>query len=134
MNTRVRFRNAGLTQQGGVIDHDALQALARFPAVVDRSLVRRIERHSLFRQPMRLIDQFLRPFDDLSGFDTETLAVEDQALILPAGHALSGRASITVAEARSISGLPLPRWPELDGSYLGWLAVTGNEPVASPVA
>ena len=58
-----------------------------------------------------------RPFDDLSGFDTEALAVEDQVLILPAGHALSGLASLTVAEATSIPGLPMPRWPDLDGTY-----------------
>jgi DNA-binding transcriptional LysR family regulator len=58
-----------------------------------------------------------RPFDDLSGFDVETLSVEDQVLILPAGHPASTRSSITVAEASALPGLPLPRWPHLDGSY-----------------
>ncbi|MBZ5737158.1 LysR family transcriptional regulator [Nocardioides mangrovi] len=58
-----------------------------------------------------------RPFDDLSGFDMDVLAVEEQVLILPAGHAASARPSMTVAEASSIPDLPLPRWPNLDGSY-----------------
>jgi DNA-binding transcriptional LysR family regulator len=58
-----------------------------------------------------------RPFDDLSGFDLDPLAVEDQVLILPAGHPISALPSITVAEASSIPDLPLPRWPHLDGSY-----------------
>ena len=47
----------------------------------------------------------------------DTLAVEDQVLILPSGHPASGRASMTVAEATSIPDLPLPRWPHLDGTY-----------------
>lgn len=58
-----------------------------------------------------------RPFDDLSGFDVETLTVEDQVVVLPAGHPASRATSLTVAEATSIPGLPLPRWPHLDGTY-----------------
>ena len=58
-----------------------------------------------------------RPFDDLSGFDTDTLVVEPQVLVVPAGHPVSTVASMTVAEASSIPGLPRPRWPRLDGSY-----------------
>ncbi|MEQ6903673.1 LysR family transcriptional regulator [Nocardioides sp. YIM 152588] len=58
-----------------------------------------------------------RPFDDLSGFDTETLVVEDQVLVLPAGHPMSARASVSLAEATSLPGLPIPRWPRIDGSY-----------------
>jgi DNA-binding transcriptional LysR family regulator len=58
-----------------------------------------------------------RPFDDTSGFDTDPLLVEDQVLILPAGHPESTRSTMTVAEATSIPGLPMPRWPHLDGSY-----------------
>jgi len=58
-----------------------------------------------------------RPFDDVSGFDVDTLTVEEQVLILPAGHPSSTRTSMTMAEATSIPDLPLPRWPNLDGSY-----------------
>lgn len=57
------------------------------------------------------------PFDALSGFEVDTLVVEDQVLILPAGHPASSRSSISLAEATSIPGLPLPRWPRLDGTY-----------------
>ena len=58
-----------------------------------------------------------QPFDDLSGFDIDPLTVEEQVLILPSGHSLSTRISISMAEASSIPDLPLPRWPNLDGSY-----------------
>ncbi|WP_353649015.1 LysR family transcriptional regulator [Nakamurella sp. A5-74] len=58
-----------------------------------------------------------RPFDDTSGFDVVELQVEEQVLILPGGHPASSRSSMTVAEATSIPGLPMPRWPQLDGSY-----------------
>lgn len=58
-----------------------------------------------------------RPFDDLSGFAVEALTVEDQVLILPAGHPASRLTSLTVAEATSLPGLPRPRWPHLDGTY-----------------
>ncbi|PUA79673.1 LysR family transcriptional regulator [Nocardioides currus] len=57
------------------------------------------------------------PFDDVSGFDVDRLVVEDQVLILPAGHPASARESMTVGEATSIPDLPLPRWPHVDGSY-----------------
>ena len=58
-----------------------------------------------------------RPFDDTSGFDVDELGVEEQVLILPSGHPASTRSSMTVAEATSIPDLPLPRWPNLDGTY-----------------
>jgi DNA-binding transcriptional LysR family regulator len=58
-----------------------------------------------------------RPFDDLSGFDVDPLKVEDQVLVVPAGHPTSARTSMTVEEAASIPDLPLPRWPHLDGTY-----------------
>ncbi|WP_345455335.1 LysR family transcriptional regulator [Nocardioides marinquilinus] len=58
-----------------------------------------------------------RPFDDLSGFDTDELLTENQVLVLPAGHPLSTRASMSVVEATSIPDLPPPRWPHLDGTY-----------------
>ena len=58
-----------------------------------------------------------RPFDDTSGFDVDTLAVDDQVLILPSGHPLSSRTSMTFADATSIPDLPAPRWPRVDGTY-----------------
>jgi len=58
-----------------------------------------------------------RPVDDLDGFDTEELLVEGQVAIVPAGHFLAARTQVTLAEIRDIPGLPLARWPKLDGSY-----------------
>lgn len=58
-----------------------------------------------------------RPFDDLSGFDTEDLCVEDQVAILPAAHPLAAREQLTLAEVEDVPDLPIARWPRLDGTY-----------------
>ncbi|WP_406149691.1 LysR family transcriptional regulator [Streptomyces sp. NBC_01012] len=58
-----------------------------------------------------------RPFDDLAGFDTEDLLVEGQIALLPAGHPLASRDQLTSADVRDVPGLPIARWPRLDGSY-----------------
>jgi DNA-binding transcriptional LysR family regulator len=58
-----------------------------------------------------------RPFDALAGFDTEDLLTEQQVAILPAGHPLATRASLTMAEVGDLPGLPVARWPGPDGTY-----------------
>ncbi|WP_432942973.1 LysR family transcriptional regulator [Kribbella sp. CA-253562] len=58
-----------------------------------------------------------RPYDDLAGFDTEDLYVEGQVALLPAGHPLASRDQLTLAEVRDVPGLPIARWPQLDGTY-----------------
>ncbi|MET0134631.1 MAG: LysR family transcriptional regulator [Kibdelosporangium sp.] len=58
-----------------------------------------------------------QPFDDLAGFDTEDLRVEGQVALLPAGHPLASRDQLTLADVRDVPGLPIARWPRLDGSY-----------------
>ncbi|MCW2820024.1 MAG: LysR family transcriptional regulator [Marmoricola sp.] len=58
-----------------------------------------------------------RPFDDVSGFDLDELSVEGQFLVVPAGHPVSRRAALSVAEATTVPDLPTPRWPRLDGTY-----------------
>jgi LysR family transcriptional regulator, benzoate and cis,cis-muconate-responsive activator of ben and cat genes len=58
-----------------------------------------------------------RPFDDTSGFDTEDLLTEDQVAILPAGHPLSVRPHVRLAEVTGLPDLPLPRWPRPDGTF-----------------
>ncbi|MFI1280873.1 LysR family transcriptional regulator [Streptomyces sp. NPDC020858] len=57
------------------------------------------------------------PFDSTAGFDTEELRTEGQVVVLPAGHPLTGRNHVRMAEVTELPGLPLPRWPGRDGSY-----------------
>ncbi|MFF0837296.1 MULTISPECIES: LysR family transcriptional regulator [unclassified Streptomyces] len=58
-----------------------------------------------------------RPFDDTAGFDTEDLHTEGQVAILPAGHPLSARPDVRLAEVTGLPDLPLPRWPRPDGTF-----------------
>ncbi len=58
-----------------------------------------------------------RPVDDLAGFDSEDLSVEDQVAIVPARHPLAARERLTLAEVSDVPDLPIARWPRLDGSY-----------------
>jgi DNA-binding transcriptional LysR family regulator len=57
------------------------------------------------------------PFDSTAGFDTEELSAEGQVLVLPAGHPLTARASLRMADVTALPGLPMPRWPRYDGTY-----------------
>jgi DNA-binding transcriptional LysR family regulator len=57
------------------------------------------------------------PFNSLAGFDSEELMTEGQVAILPAGHPLSARKSMTLADLHDVADLPLARWPSRDGSY-----------------
>ena len=58
-----------------------------------------------------------RPVDDLAGFDTEDLHTEGQVAIVPTRHPLASRDQVTLAEVSDVPGLPIARWPRLDGSY-----------------
>ncbi|MFD8100166.1 LysR family transcriptional regulator [Nocardia fluminea] len=58
-----------------------------------------------------------RPYDTTAGFDTEDLHTEQQIVVLPAGHPLADRPYISMAEVEALTDLPLPRWPQQDGSY-----------------
>ncbi|MEU2337524.1 LysR family transcriptional regulator [Streptomyces sp. NPDC013172] len=57
------------------------------------------------------------PFDSTAGLDTEELLTENQVLVLPAGHPLTTRPHVRLADVTDLPGLPLPRWPRPDGSY-----------------
>jgi LysR family transcriptional regulator, benzoate and cis,cis-muconate-responsive activator of ben and cat genes len=58
-----------------------------------------------------------RPFDSTAGLDTAELHTEGQVVVLPAGHPLTGRDQLQMAEVAALPGLPLPRWPGSDGTY-----------------
>ena len=57
-----------------------------------------------------------RPYDPIDGLDTEVLSSEGQVLVLPAGHPLTTRPQVTLAEASDIPGLPGPRRIGADGT------------------
>ncbi|MFG2621844.1 LysR family transcriptional regulator [Streptomyces sp. NPDC048507] len=57
------------------------------------------------------------PFDSTAGFHTEELSTEGQVVVLPAGHPLTTRPHVRMADISALPGLPLPRWPDPDGSY-----------------
>ncbi|MCK9824631.1 LysR family transcriptional regulator [Nocardioides cavernae] len=96
-----------------------LDAYAAEPDAVDVEVVLSPPGHQalMLRDGRADVAILHRPFDDTSGFDVDELVVEDQVLILPAGHPASTRESITFDEARTLPDLPLPRWPHLDGTY-----------------
>ncbi|GGU97644.1 LysR family transcriptional regulator [Streptomyces albospinus] len=57
------------------------------------------------------------PFDTTAGFDIEELCTERQVVVLPAGHPLTGRTHVQMADVTELPGLPMPRWPGRDGTY-----------------
>ena len=57
------------------------------------------------------------PYDDTAGLDTEVLVTEQQVVLLPAGHPMTGRDGVRVADLEAEGGLPAPRWPDHRGEY-----------------
>jgi hypothetical protein len=57
------------------------------------------------------------PIDETAGFDTEEMITEGQVAILPAGHPLTTRTHLTMAQLDDLADLPRPRWPRPDGTY-----------------
>lgn len=56
------------------------------------------------------------PFNSLAGFDSEELMTEGQIAILPAGHPLAARTTLSLADVSDVPDLPLARWPR-HGTY-----------------
>ncbi|CAL9498134.1 LysR family transcriptional regulator [Streptomyces sp. enrichment culture] len=51
-----------------------------------------------------------KPFNSLTGFDSEELMTEGQIAVLPARHPLAARGSLSMADVSDVPGLPLARW------------------------
>ncbi|HEY5016583.1 MAG TPA: LysR family transcriptional regulator [Streptosporangiaceae bacterium] len=75
------------------------------------------EQERLLRDGRADVALLHRPFDTTAGLDTEVLCTEGQVVVLPAGHPLTGRAHVQMAEVTALPGLPMPRWPGPDGAY-----------------
>jgi DNA-binding transcriptional LysR family regulator len=56
------------------------------------------------------------PFNSLAGFDSEELMTEGQIAILPSGHPLAARRTLSLADISDLPDLPLARWPS-HGTY-----------------
>ncbi|MFE5658769.1 LysR family transcriptional regulator [Streptomyces sp. NPDC056517] len=84
---------------------------------VDVILCGPAEQERLLREGRADVALLHRPFDSAAGFHTEELGTEGQVVVLPAGHPLTARAHVRMADIADLPGLPLPRWPDADGSY-----------------
>ncbi|MFF3659523.1 LysR family transcriptional regulator [Streptomyces olivochromogenes] len=56
------------------------------------------------------------PFNSLAGFDSEELMTEGQIAVLPAGHPLAARRTLSLADVSDVPDLPRARWPR-HGTY-----------------
>ncbi|NUS09300.1 MAG: LysR family transcriptional regulator, partial [Nonomuraea sp.] len=75
------------------------------------------QQERLLREGQADVALLHRPFDSTGGLHTEELTTEGQVVILPAGHPLTTRAHVRMEDIVALPGLPLPRWPEPDGTY-----------------
>jgi LysR family transcriptional regulator, benzoate and cis,cis-muconate-responsive activator of ben and cat genes len=96
-----------------------LDAYAAEPGAVtvDVLLCGIAEQERLLRDGRADVALLYRPFDSTVGFDTEQLCTEGQVVVLPAGHPLTGRDHLRMADVTALPGLPMPRWPGPDGTY-----------------
>jgi DNA-binding transcriptional LysR family regulator len=96
-----------------------LDAYAAEPGAVtvDVLLCGIAEQERLLRDGRADVALLHRPFDSTAGFDTEELYTEGQVVVLPAGHPLTCRHNVQMAEVTELPGLPMPRWPNSDGTY-----------------
>jgi len=96
-----------------------LDAYAAEPGAVpvDVILCGPAEQERLLREGRADVALLHRPFDSTARLHTEELSTEGQVVVLPAGHPLTARAHVRMADITDLPGLPLPRWPDPDGTY-----------------
>ncbi|SEG93160.1 DNA-binding transcriptional regulator, LysR family [Actinacidiphila yanglinensis] len=100
---------------------DILTAYSRWPGAhqVDIIFGGATDRADHVRDGRADVALLYAPFDDLSGLDHETLAVEGRVAILPPGHRLASRPELTMADLEHET---LPRWKGVD-----WTGVPEGE-------
>ena len=74
------------------------------------------EQEGLLRDGRADVALMHAPFNSFAGFDSEELLTEGQIAILPAGHRLATRKTLSLADVSDIPDLPLARWPR-HGTY-----------------
>src|SRR5215212_1509355 len=109
-------RSVAVTEAGAVLLRDAYAAEPGAVAV-DVLLCRPAEQEQLLRDGRADVALLHLPFDSTVGFDTEELRTEGQVAVLPAGHPLTARTHVRMADVTALPGLPMPRWPGRDGIY-----------------
>ncbi|MFI1093687.1 LysR family transcriptional regulator [Streptomyces sp. NPDC020917] len=98
--------------------HKLLDAYAAEPGAAEVEVLPSgtCEQEGMLRDGRADVALMHAPFNSLAGFDSEELMTEGQIAVLPAGHPLAARTSLSVAEAGDIPGLPLARWAR-NGTY-----------------
>ncbi|WP_405817446.1 LysR family transcriptional regulator [Streptomyces sp. NBC_01390] len=74
------------------------------------------EQEELLRDGRADVALMHTPYNSLAGFDSEVLMSEGQIAILPAGHPLAARRTLTMADISDVPDLPHARWPR-HGTY-----------------
>ncbi|WP_201724759.1 LysR family transcriptional regulator [Streptomyces antimycoticus] len=98
--------------------HKLLDAYAAEPdaAEIDVLPSGTCEQEEMLRDGRADVALMHKPFNSLTGFDSEELMTEGQIAILPAGHPLAARKTLSLADVSDIPDLPLARWSR-DGVY-----------------
>jgi DNA-binding transcriptional LysR family regulator len=86
-------------------------------AQVDVQVVGIGEPERMLRDGRADVAILLLPFDEIAGFEFAQLHAEGQVALLPRGHPLARRKALRTSDLEGLADLPLPRWPEPDGTY-----------------
>jgi DNA-binding transcriptional LysR family regulator len=88
-----------------------LAAYERMPGAIPVEVICSFgERAAMLRDGRADVAMLYRPRENLTGFATEELLVEDQVVVLPQGHQLAWRETVSLDDLR---GETMPRWPHL---------------------
>ncbi|WP_420117559.1 LysR family transcriptional regulator [Micromonospora sp.] len=102
-----------------------LDRYAASPGAVPVDLAFRVgERAAMVRDGRADLALLHRPQNDLTGLDSDDLHTEGQVVLLPEGHRLAGRATVSMAD---LHGEPMPRWPEARPGVTGHPVADSNQ-------